>query len=189
MTNFTIHSPDTATAASKHVLDKLQKAIGFVPGLYGVLAEAPKALEAYDVLATLFKGTSLTTIEQHVVLLTINYENNCGYCMPAHTGLAKLDKVPDDVIEALRNGVQIEDPKLEALRTFAARVVDKRGWVGDTEVQAFLDAGYTRQQILEVIVGMSYKVISNYTNHLANTPVDAAFKKFTWEKPATVEAA
>lgn len=189
MTDFTIHTQDSAPAESQPLLDKLQKAIGFVPGLYGVLAEAPKAVEAYDILATLFKGTSLTTNEQHVVLLTINYENNCRYCMPAHTGLAKLDKVPDDVIDALRNGVPIDDPKLEALRTFTVQVVDKRGWVGDTDVQAFLDAGYTRQQILEVIVGMSYKVISNYTNHLADTRVDAAFKKFAWEKTAAVEAA
>ena len=109
--------------------------------------------------------------------------------MPAHTGLAKLDKVPDDVIEALRNGVPIADPKLEALRTFTVQVVNRRGWVANADVQAFLDAGYTQQQILEVIVGMSYKVISNYTNHIANTPVDAAFKKFAWEKPAAVEAA
>ena len=125
-----------------------------------MLAEAPKALEAYDVLGGLFKGSSLTTTEQHVVLLTINYENNCGYCMPAHT-----------------------------LRTFTVQVVQKHGWVADGDVQAFLDAGYTRQQILEVIVGMSYKVISNYTNHIADTPVDTAFKKFAWEKPAGDEAA
>ncbi len=189
MTDFTIHTQQTAPAASNPLLDKLQKAIGFVPGLYGVLAEAPKALEAYDVLSGLFKGSSLTAAEQHVVLLTINYENNCGYCMPAHTALAKLDRVPDDVIDAIRNGAIIADTKLQALRTFTVQVVQKRGWVPDEDVQAFLDAGYNRQQILEVILGMSYKVISNYTNHLANTPVDAAFKKFAWQKPEADEAA
>ena len=109
--------------------------------------------------------------------------------MPAHTGLAKLDRVPDDVIDAIRNGAIIADTKLQALRTFTVQVVQKRGWVADGDVQAFLDAGYTRQQILEVIVGMSYKVISNYTNHIADTPVDTAFKKFAWEKPAVDEAA
>ena len=84
MTHFTIHTQETAPAASKPLLDKAQKAFGFVPGLLGVLAEAPKALEAYQVLGTLFQDTSLTTIEQHVVWLTINYENDCGYCVPAH---------------------------------------------------------------------------------------------------------
>ncbi len=189
MTHFTIHTQETAPAASKPLLDKLQKGYGRVPGLYGVLAEAPKTLEAYQVLATLFKGTSLTTTEQHVVWLTINYENNCGYCVPAHTGLAKLDGVPDDLIEALRNGTPIGDSKLEALRTFTVQVVQKRGWLTDDDTQAFLDAGYTQQQILEVILGMAHKVISNYTNHVAKTPVDAVFKKFAWEKPAAVEAA
>ena len=109
--------------------------------------------------------------------------------MPAHTGLAKLDSVPDDVIEALRSGTPIADPKLEALRTFTVQVVQERGGGRDDDVQAFLHAGYTQQQILEVIVGMSYKVISNYTNHIADTPVDAAFKKFAWEKPTETEAA
>lgn len=79
MTRFTIHTQETAPAASKPMLDEMQKAVGFVPGLFGVLAEAPKALEAYQVLGALFKDTSLTTTEQHVVWLTINYENNCGY--------------------------------------------------------------------------------------------------------------
>ena len=178
MTDFTIHTQETAPTASKPSLDKSLKAIGFVPGLYGVLAEAPKALEAYQVLGTLFKDTSLTTTEQHVVWLTNNYENDCGYCVPAHTGLAKLDAVPDDVIEALRNGTPLADPKLEALRTFTVQVVQNRGWVADDGVQAFLDAGYTRQQILEVILSVAHKVISNYTNHVAKAPVDAVFKKF-----------
>jgi AhpD family alkylhydroperoxidase len=189
MTNFTIHTPETAPATSKPLLDKSLKAIGFVPGLLGVLAEAPQALEAYEVLGTLFKDTSLTTTEQHVVWLAINYENNCDYCVPAHTGLAKLDAVPDDVIEALRNGTPIADPKLEALRTFTVQVVNKRGWVTDDNVQAFLDAGYTQEQILEVILGLAQKVMSNYTNHIAKTPVDAVFKKFAWQKPVAAEAA
>jgi AhpD family alkylhydroperoxidase len=188
MTHFTIHTQETAPKASKPLLDKAQKAFGFVPGLLGVLAEAPKVLEAYPLLGTLFNETSLTTIEQHVVWLTINYENDCGYCVPAHTGLAKLDAVPDDVIEALRNGTPIADPRLEALRRFTVQVVQKHGWVTDEDVQAFLDAGYTQQQILEVILGLAHKIISNYTNHVARTPVDAVFKKFAWEKPG-VEAA
>ena len=186
MTHFTIHTQETAPAASKPLLERSLKAFGRVPGLYGVLAEAPKTLEAYQALAALFQETSLTTTEQHVVWLTINYENNCDYCVPAHTGLAKLDAVPNDVIEALRNGTPINDPRLEALRTFTVRVVQKRGWATNDDVHAFLDAGYTQQQILEVILGVAHKVISNYTNHIARTPVDAVFKKFAWEKAAAL---
>jgi uncharacterized peroxidase-related enzyme len=189
MSNFTIHTPETAPEASKQILEQANKNLGFVPGLFGVLAEAPKALEAYQILGSLFKETSLSTTEQHVIWLTINYENDCGYCVPAHTGLAKMDAVADDVIEALRNGVALSDSKFESLRRFTVQLVQKRGWVEEEGVQAFLDAGYTQQNILEIIVGMAHKVISNYTNHIADTPVDEVFRKFTWQKPAATNAA
>lgn len=189
MTNFTVHTQETAPTASKPMLDETLKAYGLVPNLYGVLAEAPNVLKAYMTLSTLFKETSLTTTEQHVVWLTINYENDCGYCMPAHTGLAKLDAVPDDVIEAIRNGTPVANARLEALRRFTVQLVHRRGWVANDDVQAFLAAGYTQQNILQVILGMAQKVISNYTNHLADTPVDAAFEKFVWQKPITAGAA
>ena len=82
MTLFTIHTQETTPATSKPLLVKSLKAFGRVPRLHGVLAEAPKALEAYQVLDTLSNDTSLTTTEQHVVWLTINYENDCGCCVP-----------------------------------------------------------------------------------------------------------
>ena len=189
MTDFNIHTLDTAPEGSKEILEGIKENIGFVPNLFGVLAESPQATEAYQLLGGLFRKTSLSAIEQNVVWLTINYENNCDYCVPAHTGIAKTDKVPEDVIEALRNGKPIADEKLEALRRFTVLMVQQRGWVADEDVDAFLDAGYTRRNILDVIVGMSHKVISNYTNHFARTPVDAVFKKFAWEKPAATDAA
>ena len=189
MTDFIIHTQQTAPASSAPLLEKAQAAYGMVPGLFGVLAEAPKALEAYQTLGKLFSETSLTTTEQHVVWLTINYENDCGYCVPAHTGLAKLDGVADDVIEALREGQALADTKLQALNTFTVQVVRSRGWVTDDDVQAFLDAGYTQRHILEVVLGLAHKVLSNYTNHIADTPVDAVFQKFAWKKPAAARAA
>ena len=67
--------------------------------------------------------------------------------------------------------------------------MQQRGWVTDDNVKAFLDAGFTHQQILEVILGLAQKVISNYTNHVAETPVDAIFEKFAWKKPPAAAAA
>jgi alkylhydroperoxidase family enzyme len=92
--------------------------------------------------------------------------------------------VSDDISDALRNGTPLSNARLEALRTFTLSVVRKRGNVDDSAVQAFLDAGFTQRHILEVILGISQKVMSNYTNHLADTPVDAPFKKFEWKKAA-----
>ncbi len=180
MTDFTIHTVETAPDASKPLLEKSQKAFGMVPNLHGVFAESPQALEAYQALSGIFAATSLSKVEQNVVWLAINVEHNCHYCVPAHTAIAKGQRVDDATIEALRCAAPLSDPKLEALRTFTLKVVRQRGEVSDADVQAFLDAGFTKQNILDVIVGVAHKVMSNYANHIVGTPVDAAFAKFDW---------
>lgn len=91
-------------------------------------------------------------------------------------------KVDNEIIESLRNETPLTDAKLESLRTFTLSMVRNRGNVSQQDLEAFYAAGYGEQQVLEIILGLSQKVISNYTNHIANTPVDAAFQKFAWEK-------
>jgi len=146
------------------------------------MAEAPGLLEGYQVLHQLFLDSSFDDEETTVVWQTINVEHNCHYCVPAHTGIAKSMKVDDAIIEALRNETPLPTERLEALRTFTLAVVRERGFVDDATVQTFLDAGYTKRNVLEVILGLSQKVMSNYTNHLAETPIDEPFKKFEWHK-------
>ena len=106
--------------------------------------------------------------------------------MAAHTGIANLEKVPEEVIEAARSGKPYADKRLEALRQFTRSVVVNRGWVSDEELETFLAAGFTKQHVLEIVVGVAYKVISTYTNHIAQTPLDAAFKRNTWQKPESL---
>ncbi|WP_262880616.1 carboxymuconolactone decarboxylase family protein [Psychrobacter sp. ANT_WB68] len=91
-------------------------------------------------------------------------------------------KVDDAITEALRNETALPTDKLEALRHFTLSVVRGRGNVDDDAVQAFLDAGFTKRQVLEVVLAAAQKVMSNYTNHLANTPIDKPFQKFEWHK-------
>ena len=100
--------------------------------------------------------------------------------MAAHTSLSQMAKVPDDIIEALRDGTPIADAKLEALRVFTTRINKNRGWVEQSDLDAFFAAGYDKASVLDVIVGTSLKVLSNYTNHIAQTPVDVAFQPNTW---------
>ncbi|AOM02284.1 carboxymuconolactone decarboxylase family protein [Cobetia marina] len=182
MTDFTLHTADTAPQDSKPLLDKSVKAFGMVPGLHAVMAEAPGLLEGYQVLHQLFLDSSFNDEETTVVWQTINVEHNCHYCVPAHTGIAKAMKVDDAITEALRNETPLPTERLEALRTFTLAVVRERGFVDDATVQTFLDAGYTKRNVLEVVLGLSQKVMSNYTNHLAETPIDEPFKKFEWHK-------
>ena len=189
MVDFTIHSIDTAPEGSKAILEGAQKSLGFVPNLYGVFAESPETLEAYQALSKLFSQSSLSTVERHVVWLTINVANDCHYCVPAHTMLAKNDGVEDAVIEAIRTEQPIADDRLEALRQFAIAVVLNRGELNDAQVDAFLSAGFTKANILDVILGLSHKVLSNYVNHFADTPVDAPFAQFAWDVPDRTSAA
>ncbi len=182
MTEFTLHTEESAPEESKPLLAKEKKTYGMIAGLAAVMAEAPGILEAYKVVGDLFKNSSFDEDELTVVWQTVNVEHDCHYCVPAHTWIAKNMGVSDEISDALRNETPLPNARLEALRAFTLNVVRNRGNVNDNAVQAFLDADYTKRQILEVILGISQKVMSNYTNHLANTPVDAPFMKFDWQK-------
>ncbi len=188
MTNFTIHTIETAPEAAKPLLETSLENNGRIPGLHGTMAAAPPLMAAYNFAHQQFMATSMTDEEKTVVWQTVNVEQNCHYCVPAHTGIAKMMKIDDAITEALRNETPLPTAKLEALRTFTLAMVRDRGFVADAETQAFLDAGFTQTNILEIILGVSQKVMSNYTNHFAKTPVDEVFQKFAWERNAAVAA-
>jgi uncharacterized peroxidase-related enzyme len=183
MTQFNLHTVDTAPVKSKPLLEGANKAYGFIPNLYAGQAEAPTLLEGYLSLAKTFDQTALSATERQVILIANNRLNGCNYCVAAHTTIARGAGVPADVLAALRNGTKISDPKLEALHQFAVRINESRGWVDQSDLDALFAVGYTKQTALEVIVGTALKVMSTYTNHLLNTPLDDAFKSDAWEAP------
>ncbi len=180
MSIFSIHDEQTAPEASRPILEGAKAKFGFLPNLLGGLASSPAALEACVTLLEIFDKSSLTPAERQVVLLATSAENGCEYCVAAHSTIAAMLKVPDDVIEALRNGRPINDERLEALRNFTETVVKKRGWADENEVQAFLAAGFDRAQVLEIVLGVAFKTLLNYADHLIATPVDAAFAPRAW---------
>ena len=87
------------------------------------------------------------------------------------------------MIETARAVRSYDDPKLEALRVLTLNLVENRGWASPQNLDAFLAAGFTKQNVLEIVVIIAHKVLSNYTNHIVDTPVDDAFKQFAWTKP------
>ena len=182
MTTLKVHNIETAPEGSKKSLEQSIKAFGMLPGLHAVLAGAPNVLEAYKNLHELFANSSFNNEELTVVWQTINVEHECHYCVPAHTAIANMMKVDESITEALRNETPLEDSKLEALRTLTLAITHNRGHVSQEELTAFYTVGYGEQQVLEIILGLSQKVISNYTNHIANTAVDAPFQPFVWKK-------
>ncbi len=184
MTEFTLHTEESAPEDSKPLMAEQKKTYGMISGLTRVMAEAPGLLEAYMVVGDLFKNSSFNDDELTVIWQTINVEHACHYCVPAHTWIADNMGVSHEISDALRNETPLPTARLEALRKFTLSVVRNRGNVEDNDVQAFLDAGYSKRQILEVILGIAQKVMSNYTNHFADTPVDAPFSQFNWKKVA-----
>lgn len=181
---YPVHTLETAPAAARDTVAATTKAYGFLPNLLAVMAEAPPLLKAYRAIVDLFEESSLTATERQVVLLTTSYENSCEYCVAAHSVIAGMQKVPADVVEAVRTGTPLTDPKLEALRRLTAGIVVSRGWPSQADTAAFFEAGYTETQLLEVVLGVGVKTISNYTNHLASTPLDQAFARAAWKKAA-----
>ncbi len=180
MRQFDVHTKETASTESAKLLASAEKAYGFIPNLLGVMAESPATVKAYMTIGQLFDESSFSATERQVVILTASRFNECDYCMAAHSVVAGMQKVPADVIEAIRNDRPINDRKLEALRVFTTTVIEKRGWSSAADITAFLTEGHTKAQVLEVILGISFKTLSNYVNHVAETPLDHAFATQAW---------
>ena len=130
----------------------------------------------------MFQETSFNKEELTVIWQTINVENKCLYCVPAHTGVAKMMNVDDAITDALREGKELPNNKLQALHETTLVLLRDRGRPDKEDLAAFYQAGYENCQLLEIVLGISQKVMSNYINHLADTPLDKAFEAFTWSK-------
>lgn len=183
MNQFKVHTIESAPEESKSMLEASVKGFGMLPNLHGVLAESPAMLEAYKTMHGIFSSkTAFNAEEITVVWQTINVENACHYCVPAHTGIAHSMKVDAKLTEALRNRTAMPTKKLQALHDMTLLIVRDRGIVSEERMIAFFDAGYSNRHYLDILVGYAQKIMSNYTNHIANTPVDERFKNFTWSK-------
>jgi uncharacterized peroxidase-related enzyme len=182
---FPIHDKASAPAAAQGALDQVEQGFGFVPNVLGVLAESPAAVEGYVTLnGLLAEKSAFTAVEREVLLLAISVHNACGYCVAAHTGNAERAGARAEAVQALRDGRELPDPKLDALATFARTLIDKKGWAEEQDVQTFLAAGYSRRHVLDVVAALAMKTLSNYANHLADTPLDKPLQAKAWEQAA-----
>ena len=138
MNKFKVYDKESAPANAKGPLEKAEAKFGMVPNILGIMAEAPPALKGYLSLSGLFDESTMTPEERKIVLLAASFENECAYCMAAHTAEAQQAGVGEQAIDAIRNGKLIEDDRLQALRNFTAAVVRDRGHVSENDVGAFL---------------------------------------------------
>lgn len=174
----------STTALTNEILENTKKGLGFVPNMYVTMGENPALLDAYTHSYKSFRANAgFTPIEQEVIFLSVAYENNCEYCMAAHSFVGdNMTKVPTEVTDAIRNGQQIPDAKLEALSKLTQSLTATRGNVSQEEINAFLEEGYSEMHVLGIIAGIAVKTMSNYSNHITNPIIDEAFAGRTWRK-------
>jgi uncharacterized peroxidase-related enzyme len=172
----------TATGKARDMPGTAKRQLGFVPNMYGAMANQPALLESYATSYALFRAEcGFTPAEQEVIFLVISHRNGCEYCMAAHSFVAdKMSKVPPEITDAIRDGRPIADVKIQALAIFTKIMFDKRGQPSEADVQEFLAAGYSEKNILGIILAIGVRTFSNYANHVFHTPVDGIFASRVW---------
>jgi uncharacterized peroxidase-related enzyme len=175
-----------ADERSKAILQEAVKKNGMLPNMYANMINSPGLLETYLHGYEVFrKESGFTPQEQEIVFLTISYENGCDYCMAAHSFIAdKMSQLPETVTNAIREGEPVRDEKLAVLSAFTKELFVTRGRPSQKAAEKFVKAGYSERQVLEIILALAVKTLSNYTNHVFDTKVDDMFAGRLWHKEA-----
>lgn len=170
MATFNVPTREEVSANNQAIFDNLKKAVGFVPNLYATYAHSENALANYLNLSN--AKTSLSNKEKEAVNLIVSEVNNCQYCKAAHTAIGKMNGFTDDQILELRSGSASFNPKYDALVKLAQNITENRGAADQDYVDRFLDAGYTKENLIDTIVLIGDKTISNYLHRVTQVPVD-----------------
>jgi len=176
---------DDAEPDAAERLAKVKAVTGGVPNMYGNLANSPGLFASYmDGMAHLRQGSGFSAVELDVIFLTASRHFECHYCMAAHSFLAdRVSKAPAAVVDAIRDDEPIPDERLAALAAFTKTMLTSQGHPSSDDVAAFAEAGFTDGQVLEVILAIAMKTISNWSNHVFDTPVDDMFSGRVWSPP------
>ncbi len=170
MTKFTVPTRGEVSENNQAIFDNLQKGLGFVPNLYAYYAKNETALGDY--LALQNRKSTLKAKEREVINLVTSQINGCRYCQSAHTVLGKMNGFTDEQIIELRKGSASFDPKLDALVKFTSAVVENRGNASEESKESFFKAGYTEANLIDVVIIVGDKIISNYIHNLTGFPID-----------------
>jgi len=188
MSQFPIHTLDSAPASSRASLVGLQQAVGMIPNLAAGMAESPALLSAFLTTRDIYSKSTFTGAEIQVLSIVAAVENDCGWCVAFHSLMARKEGLADDIVGALRDARTPDDPRYGPLADFARAMVRGRGAVSRAELDRFVAAGYTRESALDVVVGMAFSLMANYAGHLVNPPLDAAFQPYAWSRPTSLSS-
>ena len=170
MTTFTVPTRDTVSEGNQALFDALKGQLGFVPNLYATFALSKNALGTY--LALQSAKSSINAKSREVVNLVVSQFNDCRYCLAAHTALGKMNGFTDAQIIEIRKGTASFDPKLDALARLTRELVSNRGHADPRATEVFFAAGWTQENLVDVIMTIGDKIISNYLHAATDIPVD-----------------
>jgi uncharacterized peroxidase-related enzyme len=170
MKNFAIPTREDVSENNQAIFDKLNKGLGMVPNLYAYFAKSETALGDYLTLQN--RKSSLRPKEKEVVNLVVSQVNNCEYCLAAHTAIGKMNGFTDEQILEIRSGKAGFDSKLDALAKFAKDITINRGTPATDVLTALFDAGYTEAGLIDIIILIGDKMISNFIHGATKLPVD-----------------
>ncbi len=170
MATFNVPTRDEVSEGNQGIFDNLQKGLGFVPNLYATFAYSDTALGDYLTLQN--RKSSLKAKEREIINLVVSQVNECAYCLAAHTALGKMNGFTDDQILEIRGGSASFDAKFDALAKFVKDITVNRSKPSPEVVDAFFAAGYTRENLVDAIVVIGDKIISNFIHGTTQIPVD-----------------
>jgi alkylhydroperoxidase family enzyme len=180
MPTYQIHAIASAPEKSKPALEQLQQAFGFIPNLAASISNSPKLVTALAGVFQQVHSSSLTEQEIQLVLLTDAVANSSAYAVAFHTALALQQGVSSEETDAVRARRAPGNQRFAALSNFAKTLIEKRGHLSEPELQAFIAAGFTKEQILEVIAVVAASTITNYAGTIANPPLEDQFQQYAW---------
>jgi len=167
---------------SQKVLDSIEARLGFVPNLFATLAQQPGVIEAFVALDGAFSETSLTAIERQTILLAASVANDGRYCVAGHSIFGRSIGMPEQAISAIRSGGKVADERLSALHTFVGRLIQARGHAKPEDIDALARSGFSREQTMEIIMGITVKMFSNYVDSALQLTLDEQFEAAAWSK-------
>lgn len=183
--SFPIHSIETAPEEAKETLLHVQKTIGLIPNLAATMSESPALVKGFFALREILsKQGTFTDAELQVLFLTNAFENGCEYCMALHSTHAVAAGVSKGSVNALRAGNAALEPRLKVLSDLSRKLVKERGRINEQDLKSFYDAGFTRAQALEVVLGVAVSTMPNFAHHLTHAPLDDVFKAQAWTGPS-----
>jgi AhpD family alkylhydroperoxidase len=183
MSSLPIHSIDTAPEGSRETLRHVRETVGLIPNLAGAMAESPTLLRGFFTLREIYAQGTLTPAEIHVLSLANAVENDCAWCVAFHSVAALKEGVPADAVTALRDAESPNDARLAALVELTRSLIRNRGRAGARELGAFQAAGFTAAQALEVVLGIAFSTMANYTGHFADAPLEPMLTPHAWTRP------